>query len=129
MVKKLKFNNTTKSSFLATTRSRVDDYFKNENVSRFANKPMWIKAFFFMSTFFILYGLIISNFFNIWSMLIFAGLLGMSSAFVGFNICHDAIHSALSSHHRINKLFSFLFNLVGANPYVWSITHNIVHHT
>jgi linoleoyl-CoA desaturase len=53
----------------------------------------------------------------------------MFSAFVGFNICHDAIHGSFSGNKRVNKLFSLVFNLVGANPYVWSITHNIVHHT
>jgi linoleoyl-CoA desaturase len=26
-------------------------------------------------------------------------------------------------------VFSLFFNLIGANAYVWSITHNIVHHT
>ncbi|MET3114703.1 linoleoyl-CoA desaturase [Pedobacter sp. CG_S7] len=129
MTIKLKFNNTSKSLFLATTRSRVDAYFKEGNISRFANDSMWIKAVIFLSAFCILYTLILANLFNIWIMFLLACLLGMTSAFVGFNICHDAIHGAFSANQKVNKFFSFIFNLVGANPYVWSITHNIVHHT
>lgn len=90
---------------------------------------MWLKASFFLIGFIALYGLILSGMFNVWAMLLLAVLLGMFSAFIGFNICHDAIHGALSSNKKINKVFSFLFNFIGASPYVWSITHNIVHHT
>lgn len=90
---------------------------------------MWLKASFFLIGFIALYGLILSGMFNGWIMLLLAVLLGMFSAFIGFNICHDAIHGALSSNKKINKVFSFLFNFIGASPYVWSITHNIVHHT
>jgi len=56
-------------------------------------------------------------------------LLGACCAFIGFNICHDAIHGSFSKHKKVNKMFSFVFHLVGANPYMWNITHNIVHHT
>jgi linoleoyl-CoA desaturase len=73
--------------------------------------------------------LIISNLIPLWLLLPLAAALGMFSAFVGFNICHDAIHGALSGNKKVNKLFGFIFNLIGANPYVWSITHNLVHHT
>lgn len=71
----------------------------------------------------------ITNLLPSWMLLPLAAALGMFSAFVGFNVCHDAIHGALSGKKKVNKLFGFIFNLIGANPYVWSITHNIVHHT
>lgn len=126
---KVKFKNTSNSLFLATTRSRVDAYFKENNISRNANSAMWVKAIFFLTGFIGLYALIISNMFGPATMLIFSILLGMFSAFIGFNICHDAIHGSFSSNKNINKVFSYLFNFIGANPYVWSITHNVVHHT
>jgi linoleoyl-CoA desaturase len=129
MVTKLKFNNTSKSQFLATTRSRVDDYFKTSQSTRNANGYMWAKTIIFLTGFFGLYGLIISNQFGVWVMLPLAVLLGMFSAFVGFNICHDAIHGSFSSSKTVNTILSLLFNLVGASPYVWNITHNVVHHT
>lgn len=126
---KVKFKNASNSLFLATTRNRVDNYFKEANISRNANAAMWIKTTFFLTGFIGLYVLIISNAVPAGGMLILAILLGMFSAFVGFNICHDAIHGSFSSDKRINKVFSYLFNFIGANPYVWSITHNVVHHT
>jgi linoleoyl-CoA desaturase len=123
----LKFN-STKSQFLATTRSRVNQHFKESGESKNANPHMWTKAAIFLSGFVGLYALIISSAFGIWTMLALAVLLGMFSAFVGFNICHDAIHGSLSPNKTVNRVFSLVFNLVGASPYVWSITHNLVHH-
>jgi|SRR5690554_1728511 len=127
--KKLKFNNTHQSSFFSEVRREVDIYFQEKGLSKKANRTMWIKVTVFLTGFLLLYILIVSNLFSPLVMLIFAALLGMFSAFIGFNICHDAIHGALSSNNKINKLFSVLFHFVGANPYVWNITHNVVHHT
>ncbi|WP_317040239.1 fatty acid desaturase [Hymenobacter psychrophilus] len=61
--------------------------------------------------------------------MVLAGLLGACNAGIGFNICHDALHGSFSANKRVNRVFSLLFNLVGANPYVWNLTHNVVHHT
>jgi len=129
MSKKIKFSNPAESFFYATLRGRVDEYFRLNKLSRNANGQMWIKTLFFLGGVAGLYLLIISGSVRPLLMLPLAALLGMFCAFVGFNICHDAIHGSLSSDKKINKLFSFTFNLVGANPYVWNITHNIVHHT
>ena len=111
MTTKLKFNTAQKCQFLATTRSRVDQYFKEDGLSRNANTYMWVKIGVFLTAFFSLYGLIISNLFSVWIMFPLVVLLGVFSAFVGFNICHDAIHKAFSSHAWVNKTFSFLFSL------------------
>jgi linoleoyl-CoA desaturase len=125
----VKFTPPTKSQFYATIRKRVDQLFIDEQLSKHANLGMWAKCVFFLAGLIATYLLIIFNLFSPVVMLIFAVLLGMFSAFVGFNVCHDAIHGAFSSNKRINRIFSLTFNLLGANPYVWSITHNIVHHT
>lgn len=129
MTPKLKFNNAAKTQFLATTRQRVDQYFLESDQSRNANTGMWIKTAIFLTVFFGMYALIISNAFSAWVMLPMAIVLGVCSAFVGFNVCHDAIHGSFSSNKLVNKILSAIFNLLGASPYVWSITHNIVHHT
>ena len=129
MSSKVKFTNTNKSAFFATTRQRVESYFKEKNISKHANKAMWGKTIFYLTGFFGLYLLIISNYFSPTTMLGLAILLGVFSAFIGFNICHDAIHGSFSANPKINRLFSFIFNLIGASPYIWSISHNVVHHT
>ncbi|WP_113651911.1 fatty acid desaturase family protein [Pedobacter namyangjuensis] len=129
MIKKVKFTNVKKSAFYATLRKRVDAHFEEEDLSINANGAMWFKAIFFLGTFISLYLLIILGNLSGPIMLGLAILLGVFGAFVGFNICHDAIHKAFSKNQTVNKSFSILFSLIGASAYVWSICHNIVHHT
>ncbi|GAB3245023.1 acyl-CoA desaturase [Hymenobacter seoulensis] len=129
MSSSLKFTNPSRSTFFATVRQRVDAYFQERQLSRHANGAMWFKTIFFLTAFVGLYGLILSGQFGPWGMLGLAGLLGATCAFIGFNVCHDALHGSFSANKHVNKVFSLLFNLIGANPYVWTITHNIVHHT
>jgi len=81
---------------------------------------MWGKTVFFLSGFTGLYMIIISGSMPAWQLLPLAAGLGMFSAFVGFNVCHGV----LSGNKKVNKLFGFICNLIGANPYVLSITHN-----
>jgi len=129
MSSKVKFTNTKKSAFYATTRQRVETYFKENAISKYANTAMWGKAILYLTAFLALYVLIISNIFSTGVIFGLALLLGICSALIGFNICHDAIHGSFSANQNVNKFFSFIFNLVGASPYMWSITHNVVHHT
>lgn len=129
MAQKLRFVDKDHSEFFATVRTRVDEYFKEKDLSKNANTSMVIKSVFFFSSLIILYTLIILNIFPVYTLLALAILLGMTKAFIGFNICHDAIHGSYSSNPTVNKGISLLFNLIGANAYVWSITHNVVHHT
>jgi linoleoyl-CoA desaturase len=89
---------------------------------------MWVKSGVYLAGFFVLYALIISNAFSPLAMLGMAIALGAVSAFVGFNVCHDAIHGSFSENKTVNKALGSVFHLLGANPYVWSITHNLVHH-
>jgi linoleoyl-CoA desaturase len=129
MPSKLRFTDPARSSFFATLRQRVDAHFRDQQLSKHANGAMWAKLSFFLLVFLILYGLIISNQFGPWTMLVLAIGLGMSCSFIGFNVCHDALHGSLSENARLNKAIGLFFNLLGANPYVWGISHNIVHHT
>ncbi|GAB3277267.1 acyl-CoA desaturase [Larkinella harenae] len=125
----LKFTNTTRSAFFATVRRRVDAYFKERSLSPHANRSMWIKAGFFLGGYLLLYTLILSNQYGPWTMLALTVGLGAFAAFIGFNVSHDALHGAFSSQAWVNRLLGSSFYLLGANPYVWKITHNVVHHT
>ncbi len=129
MQAKLKFINTNQTAFYATVRKRVDTYFIEKNISTHANAAMWFKAIFFIGGFLALYFAIILGSFSIPSLLGLSILLGMFGAFIGFNVCHDALHKAFSSNKNVNNVLGFIFNLIGASSYVWNICHNIVHHT
>jgi linoleoyl-CoA desaturase len=128
-MQKIKFVDRHHSTFFSTLRSRVDLYFTHHNISRHANAAMITKTVFFLFSFIALYTVIILQILPLFGQLILAILLGMTMAFIGFNICHDAIHGSYSSNKKVNNALSFIFNIIGANIYVWNISHNIVHHT
>ena len=115
--------------FYAELRQRVNADFVSRDLSVNANGLMWLKTFIFLSLFATIYLIIILSDLNGISLTFLTLLLGVVCAFIGFNICHDAIHGSFSANKRTNKVLSMLFHLVGASPYVWNITHNIVHHT
>ncbi|MEM7108475.1 MAG: fatty acid desaturase, partial [Bacteroidota bacterium] len=126
---KLKFNGRNRPGFYVEVKKEVDHYFKSNNISKNANRAMVFKTTLFLSLLVALYGLIVFGGFNIWITFVMAIVIGMVQAFIGFNVCHDAIHGSYSSNGKVNKLLSYTFNLIGANAYVWKITHNMVHHT
>jgi linoleoyl-CoA desaturase len=125
----LKFAAAPGASFYATLRQRVDAHFTSRQLSRHANGAMWAKTALLLASFLALYGLLLWGPFGPLPRLALAGLLGACNAFIGFNVCHDALHGAFSANPRVNRALGLLFNLVGANPYVWTLTHNLVHHT
>jgi len=127
--RKIHFVNEDKSEFYTTLKKRVDDYFKQKGISPYANSFMVFKIIFFLTgligTYLLLLlgnqSLVVTYF--LWIM------LGLFTAFVGVNICHDAIHGAISRNSKVNKVLGYLFNIAGANAYIWNITHNQIHHT
>jgi linoleoyl-CoA desaturase len=62
-------------------------------------------------------------------MLALAMLLGAGLAGMGFCVAHDALHGGYSASPRVNGLLGYSFDLMGANGYMWKITHNVIHHT
>ncbi len=126
---KLKFNGKNQPGFYVEVKREVDHYFKSNNIAKNANGAMVFKTTLFLGLLVSLYVLIVFGGFNIWITFGMAILIGMVQAFIGFNVCHDAIHGSYSSNGKVNKILSYTFNLIGANAYVWKITHNTVHHT
>lgn len=129
MKQALRFEGINRTDFHSTVRSRVNEYFKKNNIPKHANAEMYFKAVLFLGGLVVFYTLIMSNLLNIWVMLGLAIMMGVFKAFIGFNVAHDAIHGSYFKSKRANRLMSYSFDLVGASSYMWSIMHNIVHHT
>jgi linoleoyl-CoA desaturase len=123
----LRFNKDY-SGFYATVKDRVEQYFTTSGISKGADGLMIFKTIFFLGGTFGLYLLILFGNLPLSVMLILAVLLGIFAAFVGFNVCHDALHGSYSSHRWINDALGSVFHLLGANTYNWKISHNNVHH-
>jgi linoleoyl-CoA desaturase len=75
------------------------------------------------------YFLIVTQAFSLPVTLLLCAVYGFIHAMIGFNIAHDAIHGSYSKNATVNKVLSLTMNLIGGNDYMWSITHNNVHHT
>lgn len=129
MADKIKFSKSLSSDFYTSLNSKVDYYFSSQNLSKKANSTMWLKIVFFPTVFVTTYlFLILANVplpvqYALWI------VLGFYTAFIGLNISHDATHGSLSVNKTVNMILGYSFNIIGANSYIWSITHNIVHHT
>jgi len=55
--------------------------------------------------------------------------LGISSAGIGFNLFHDAIHGSLSCNRKINQFMGFVTcSLIGPGQFFWRHKHNYLHH-
>jgi linoleoyl-CoA desaturase len=131
MSSKLKFVDPNKSQFYSTVKERVDRYFTSNKISKNANLAMYFKVSFYLIGTFALYMTIISGVLmpNLGLMFGACLLLGFFGAMIGFNVAHDAIHGSFSSKPWVNNLLSYSFYFIGANPYMWNIAHNVVHHT
>ncbi|MEX0967948.1 MAG: acyl-CoA desaturase [Bacteroidia bacterium] len=129
MTTRIKFNNSKQKDFYATLKTRVDDYFTASGKSKNANGHMIFKTIFILSVTVGSYLLLILANYSLPVMFLLWSVLGIFTAFIGLNICHDAIHGAYSKNEKVNKYLGLLFNLIGANAYNWNIMHNVVHHS
>jgi len=126
---KITFATGVDGDFIDELKSRVAEYFRQKGISDKANVVMILKTLSVVGLTFIPYGLILTNDFSPWAMLLLAIVMGIGVAGVGFCVSHDALHGAYSSNPRINKLLGMSFDLMGANGYMWTLTHNVIHHT
>lgn len=126
---KISFERGGRDSFAFDVRKNVNAYFKENNISKRANGAMVFKTALLIFLLVGFYWLIV--FAPVALSVKFAGAVGIGivQALIGFNICHDAIHGSYSNNKHVNNVLSKLFNVIGANAYVWKVSHNVVHHT
>ena len=128
-VRKIRFAKTDPAAFVRDVKQDVARYFATTGRSTKADYRMVLKTILLLTVTFGSYGLILSNQFSALQMLPLAILMGAGMAGIGFSVAHDALHGAYSRNPRINRMLGFSFDLLGANGYMWKITHNVIHHT
>ena len=127
---KITFKNTGNTEFFSTLKKRVDAYFKSKKLKKQGDWRMILKTVFIVIVLFSGYGFLVSN--NISNgllALLVCALLGMFTAFAGFNMAHDGAHGAYASKAGLNTLMQYSFDFLGCSSYMWKINHNILHHT
>lgn len=119
-----------KQDFFVTLNQRVNDYFKNNNISRQANAHMIIKSIFMFALYFVPYALILSGVVTSgWGVIALVVAMGLGVAGIGLSVMHDANHGAYSNKAWVNNLIGYSLNLIGANAFNWKVQHNVLHHT
>ena len=115
--------------FAAELRRKVNNYFKENNISQKANFKMVIKTIGLVSVYLLPFVLILTLPMNAWLALFLAMVMGVGIAGVGMGVMHDACHGAYSRKHWVNNLLSGSLYLLGSNVLNWKIQHNVLHHT
>ena len=127
-------NNTVRFSkssddFAKELRKRVNQYFKDNNISRYANANMVFKTIFMLSLYIVPFILILTVFENPWLVTLMWVLMGFGMSGVGLSIMHDANHHAYSKNANVNIILGKLLDTVGGSNVNWRIQHNVLHHT
>ena len=126
---RIRFTNREASAFVAELKAGVADWFAATGKSDKANFAMVARTIILLGTLFGAYLLLITNAlppsYNWWLVI----LLGVCMAGIGFGVAHDALHGAYARTPWINTALGASFDLLGANGYMWQITHNVIHHT
>lgn len=128
-VDRVTFPTRDAAAFTHEVHSRVAAYFAERGLSAKANAAMVVKSLLLLGGAAATYVAILVADVTPVTRLGLAMLLGVAIAGIGFAVAHDALHGAYSSRNSVNRLLGYSFDLVGANGYLWKITHNIIHHT
>lgn len=128
-LKNITFSKSHNVDFYKTLQSRVRDYFKETNKSRFANYNMVLKTIFMVALYVVPFVLMMTVFENSWLIFSMWILMGFGMAGIGLSIMHDANHGAYSKNKTVNKLLGMLISMLGGSDVNWRIQHNVLHHT
>ena len=126
---KIKFAERENDDFYKELRKRVSTYFKENNLSKYANFNMVIKTIFMISLYIVPFVLILTYLETTWLIVLMWILMGFGMAGIGLSIMHDANHSAYSKNKYVNMVLGKLILLVGGSDVNWRIQHNVLHHT
>lgn len=128
--KTLKFNSKDQTEFYKILRKRVNNYFKEKNITRYANTNMVAKTIFMIALYFIpLMVMLLGLIDNFWGVMLMWVLMGFGMSGIGLSIMHDSNHGAYSKNKHVNNYLGSLINLVGGYDINWKIQHNMLHHT
>jgi len=126
----VKFNNEDRPEFFKTVNTRVNAYFKENNISRHANLNMKFKTVFMISLYFVPFVLMLTGVIkSYWGAFAMWSIMGLGVSGIGLSIMHDANHGSYSKNASTNKLFGFILNFVGGYHVNWKIQHNVLHHS
>lgn len=129
LTKKAKYLERNNTDFYLTLRRRIREYFKDQGTTKYANTLMVVKTIFWIGLFWACYFLILFGEFSKPIMLLLAMVFGFAMLCISLNVGHDASHNSYSRNRKLNRVLSYVFEMIGASSYLWDIMHNKSHHS
>lgn len=125
----IRFSSNDKPQFYNTLHARVDAYFKENGISKFANSSVVFKTFVLLGVYLLPLVALIAFQPSFPLAIALWTIMGIGMAGVGMSIMHDANHGAYSSNKAVNKWVGYTLLLLGGSTYTWQLQHNHLHHT
>ncbi|MFT5902819.1 MAG: linoleoyl-CoA desaturase, partial [Bacteroidia bacterium] len=117
-------------NFSTTLNARVNTYFKENGISKFADARMYAKTVIIVSAYLVPLVLMLTGVITSAPAIIASWMLmGVAIAGIGMSVMHDANHGSYSSNKWVNKGVGYFLNFAGGSAENWKIQHNILHHT
>jgi len=125
----IKFPNQEKPEFIIELRKKVNDYFEQNNISKYGNPSIIVKSVLMIILYILPFILMISGVIvSIPGILICWIIMGIGMAGIGMVLMHDANHRTFSKNQTTNKWLSKSLYLLGGFPPTWRYQHNTLHH-
>lgn len=125
----IRFVAREKGQFSAELRSRVQRYFKENDISTKGNQTLIVKAAVLLLLTLAPTAILIAVPMPTWAWMTLAIVQGIGGAGVGMCVMHDALHGSFSKKNWINKLLGQTMHLLGGCVFTWKVQHNLLHHT
>lgn len=123
-------NKTNQREFISELKSRVNDYFTDNGISRYANFSMIFKTIAMLSFYLVPFAVILFGGIGaVWLHILLWCMMGVGMAGIGLSVMHDANHGTYSRKPWVNKWIGSSMYLLGGNPTSWRIQHNVLHHS
>lgn len=123
------FSKQDSLKFFRTLNTRVNAYFKDNNIKKTGNWKIHLKTVVLFSIFLAPYFLIMAFNLPLWAHLLLSVVMGIGMAGIGMNVMHDGNHGSYSTKPWINKIMGGSIYILAGNVYNWQVQHNVLHHT
>ncbi|MCZ8332360.1 MAG: acyl-CoA desaturase [Flavobacterium sp.] len=123
------FSTKDNLKFFRTLNSRVNAYFKENNLKKTGNWKLHLKTIIMFTIFLTPYFFLLAMDMPFWAYLLLNIVIGVGMAGVGMNVMHDGNHGSYSSKSWLNKIMGGSIYILAGNVYNWQVQHNVLHHT
>lgn len=125
----IRFDKNHNVDFYKTLQKRVRAYFKENQVSRYADWRMVLKTIVMISLYLVPFVLLLTVLESSWLIFLMWVIMAIGMSGIGLSIMHDANHGAYSKNKKVNNFLGYVMFLVGGSDAMWRIQHNVLHHT